>query len=177
MSIIEEWRPVAGYEGFYEVSNQGRVRSVERLVPNGKGGHKRMKARYMTPNGRNSQRYLFITLCRDAKPKHCTVHRLVLEAFVGPCPSGMEALHGDGGPYDSKLSNLRWGTRIENSQDKWEQGSMPHGEAHHKTTLDRLQVIAIRKDDRSLAKIAKEFNVSKSCVCAIKTRRTWAWLN
>lgn len=174
--MIEEWRPVVGYEGFYEVSSLGRIKSVERIVPNGRGGCKRMKAKFLTPNGHRSQRYLSITLSKESRVKRLSVHRVVLEAFIGPCPDGMEALHGDGGPYDNRLQNLRWGTRTENCNDKWAQGSMPHGELHHKTTLNKCQVLAIRQDKRPLSEISKEYKISKSCISAIKNKRTWAWL-
>lgn len=177
MSMIEEWRPVAGYEGWYEVSDQGRVRSVERVVPNGKGGTKRMKAKMMTCTGRESQRYLFVTLCKNNKVKRFLVHRLVLEAFTGPCPTGMETLHGDGGPYDNRLVNLCWGTKEENSRDKWLQDSMPHGEKHSRAKLTADQVRAIRQDCRTHDEVAQSYGVSKSCICMIRTNRNWRWLD
>lgn len=177
MSIIEEWRPVVGYEGWYEVSDQGRVRSVERVVPNGKGGTKRMKSKMMTCTGRKSQRYLFVTLCKNNKAKRCLVHRLVLEAFIGPCPKGMETLHGNGGQYDNSLSNLCWGTKEENARDKWLQGSMPHGENHSRSKLTADQVRSIRNDERSYENIAKFYGVSKSCISLIKGNRNWTWLD
>jgi hypothetical protein len=177
MSIIEEWKPVVGYEGWYEVSDQGRVRSVERVVPNGKGGTKRMKAKMMTCTGRASQRYLFVSLCKNNKPQRLLVHRLVLEAFIGPCPEGMETLHGEGGSYDNRLANLCWGTKEENCRDKWLQGSMPHGESHSRSKLTEEQVRSIKTDTRSYGALQQHYKVSKSCIASIKTNRNWAWLS
>ena len=177
MTIVEQWKPVVGYKGFYEVSDQGRVRSVERVVPSGKGGMKRMKAKMMTCTGRTSQRYLFVSLCKDNQAQRLLVHRLVLEAFVGPCPESMETLHGDGGAYDNRLINLRWGTRQENCHDKWLQNSMPHGERHSKAKLTEDQVRSIKEDRRSYDALADHYGVSKSCIAMIKSNRNWKWLS
>lgn len=108
----EEWRPVPGFDG-YEVSNLGRVRSwkpwrkvpapriLRPVVKRHKGGY----AQYglMDPNGR--LRFFW-------------GHRLVLETFVGPRPSGLQTRHLDGDPLNNSLSNLAYGTAQENAQDK-----------------------------------------------------------
>jgi hypothetical protein len=62
-------------------------------------------------------RYLVVTLYRDGRPKSVSVHRLVLLAFVGPCPDGLEGLHWDDDPANNRLSNLRWGTPGDNQRD------------------------------------------------------------
>lgn len=106
--MCEKWLPVVGYEGKYEVSDQGRVRS---LLTNKANGGLVLKQRAYSG-------YLYAGLWFDGHLKQCRVHRLVLAAFVGPCPEGMECLHGPGGAQDNRLSNIRWGTREENMRDQ-----------------------------------------------------------
>jgi hypothetical protein len=104
----ERWLPVVGFEGLYEVSDLGRVKS-----------HRRGAPRILRP-GPSNYGHLSVVLGRGNTRM---VHRLVLEAFAGPCPRGHESLHGDGGPTDNKLSNLRWGTRTENIRDAVRHGT------------------------------------------------------
>jgi len=100
----EHWRPVRGWEGLYEVSDLGQVRSPKR-----KGGNNRWyggKILIAYPN----KGYPVVPLCWGSKRTMTQVHRVVLEAFGGPCPPGMVACHGNGSRGDPRLSNLRWGT-------------------------------------------------------------------
>jgi len=116
MSAEERWRPVVGYEGIYAVSDQGRVWSVPRLDPLGRcqGGRFKPPAR--------SRKYAQVTLYRDGRGRSVNIHTLVLEAFVGPRPDGMECCHGNGNPRDNRVENLRWDTHGANQRD-----SVAHG--------------------------------------------------
>lgn len=120
MTGAERWLPVAGYEGIYEVSSHGRVRSLRRLDPAGR----RVGGRELTivhlPTGHQR-----VKLSKDGRSVHAALHRLVLAAFAGPPPDGCEALHNDGNPANNRVENLRWGTRSENLRD-----SVRHG-THH----------------------------------------------
>ena len=107
---IEHWKPVVGYEGIYEVSDQGQVRRVAPAQRTHPGLILRHKVQQH--NGRHS-----VTLRRDGKNSTRYVHRLVLEAFVGPCPPGMEACHWDDNPENNALENLRWDTSTANKHD------------------------------------------------------------
>lgn len=116
-SNVERWRPVLGFEGIYEVSDRGRVK---RIVPvlNGPAGYILRPGPSSHPGG-----YVLVGLRRDGKPTTHTVHKLVLQAFVGPRPPGMECRHMDGNPTNNALSNLRWGTRKENMRDQLRHGT------------------------------------------------------
>lgn len=114
----EEWRPVIGYEGAYEVSNHGRVRSLDRIITTKAGVRKRTKGRLLKP-GLQRRGHLSVIVGGDAK----RVHRLVLEAFVGPAPKGHECCHSDGNPANNHLSNLRWGSQSENTYDRVRHGT------------------------------------------------------
>lgn len=124
---MEEWRSVVGYEGFYEVSDFGRVRSVDRLVRNGRSGKRLRLGQEMRPY-EVDEGHLRLCLRRDGRTRNRFVHHLVLEAFVGPCPDGLEACHGNGVPSDNRLSNLRWDTRSSNALDR-----VDHGRDNHRS--------------------------------------------
>lgn len=116
----EEWRPVVGYEGLYEVSDLGRVRSLDRMIPDRWGGLRPVKGKILAANISPQTGYKTATLTDAAggrKLYYALVHRLVLEAFVGPCPPGMECCHKDLDRSNEALSNLRWDTRSANTLD------------------------------------------------------------
>lgn len=121
---MEQWRPVVGYEGIYEVSDQGRVRSVDREVRASRGGGTFTKAGQLLKPGRvgKDREHQYVCLSRDGKVRNRLVHRLVLEAFVGPCPDGLEALHDNDDATDNRLENLSWGTRARNIADRTRNG-------------------------------------------------------
>jgi hypothetical protein len=112
----EEWRPVVGWEGYYEVSNQGRIKSLPRVTAG--GCHIGGKLRQPAMQGRGNP-YWQVHLMRDGEPWYrVAVHRLVLESFVGPCPDGMEACHANGNGFDNRVENLRWDTHEENMREQ-----------------------------------------------------------
>lgn len=115
----ERWRAVVGYEGIYEVSNHGRLRSLSRKSADGK----RLEGRLLRQHPHPRTRHLNATLTRDGKCTAVKVHRVVLEAFVGPCPDGMESCHGNGDPTDNRVANLRWDTPKSNGEDRVKHGS------------------------------------------------------
>lgn len=118
--MAETWKPVPGYEGFYEVSDLGRVYSVPRQDPRGNRiGGKILK------QSLNRGGYPLVGLNRDGNCKSFLVHRIVLMAYVGPPQEGEEALHGDGNRTNGALVNLRWGTRSENNYDQVQHGTHP----------------------------------------------------
>lgn len=118
----EEWRAVVGYEGYYEVSNRGRLRSLDRVVKYKNGIERRYKGKILKL-GKHKFGYLKVELHKDGKISHTNIHRLMLESFTGPCPDGMEACHNDGNPTNNTIENLRWGTRSENRQDAVKHGT------------------------------------------------------
>lgn len=112
----EEWRPVVGWEGYYEVSNQGRVKSLPRITEGGTHLHGRLRQPAMQGRGNP---YWQVHLMRDGVPWYrVAVHRLVLESFVGPCPEGMEACHANGNGFDNRVENLRWDTHENNMAEQ-----------------------------------------------------------
>ena len=118
----EEWRDIAGYIGQYQVSNLGRIRSLQRthIAWNGFKQcvfHRKGNIVKLCPIGAGN--HLSASLMKNGVKKTLYIHRLVLESFVGPCPEGMEGRHfPDRNPNNNRLENLSWGTHTENMQDK-----------------------------------------------------------
>lgn len=109
----ESWLPVVGWEGLYEVSDQGRVKRI--AADHGATVGKCKKS--TVTNG-----HAVVSLSRDSRTSTALVHRMVLEAFIGPAPDGMEACHNDGNGLNNMLANLRWGSRQSNAHDRIRDG-------------------------------------------------------
>lgn len=158
----ERWSPVAGWPT-YEVSDIGRVGSLAysrktrkiRTLQTAKSGHK------------------YITFSRPTPPRTKTfaVHRLVLEAFVGPCPAGMECCHNDGNPANNFVENLRWDTNQSNQLDK-----LKHGvSGRAKLTEQDIPVIWARLVAGDHAKdIIRDFAVTRPTISMIRSGKAWS---
>lgn len=121
-----QWKAIPGYEGAYEVSDDGQVRSVARWTRIGYGEgylrHHKAMARSLSVDRAGYHR---VTLKLNGVRRNHLVHHLVLEAFVGPRASGQECRHLNGVPNDNRLENLQWGTSSENSYDVVRHGHHP----------------------------------------------------
>jgi hypothetical protein len=173
----ERWKDIPGYEGRYRVSNMGRVISLPSVM----AGTRIMKG------SKNSDGYKIVCLShdgkRDAKGKRrgvtARVHRLVLLAFVGPCPKGMESRHLNGIKTDNRLSNLEWAAPAVNNRDRHKHGTMPKGSAiiFSKLTAEKVRSIRRRlKRGHRPERIAKRFGVDRRSITMIRDGETWRWL-
>ncbi|MEM8598338.1 MAG: NUMOD4 domain-containing protein [Bacteroidota bacterium] len=111
----ERWRPVLGYEGLYEVSDWGRVRSLDRTVARSGSSTKRLRGRVLRQHEVGKMSYKAVNLSQSGRVQKCLVHVLVATAF---CPGRTlfrrEVDHRDRNPHHNRASNLRWVTRREN---------------------------------------------------------------
>lgn len=118
----ERWLPIPGYEGWYEVSDHGRVRSVDRTILRRDGVSQRCRG-HLFATRLNEQGRPVVVLRQADSGSTWRVHALVLLAFVGPRPAGMEACHEDGDRANNRLANLRWDTRSGNRHDSVRHGT------------------------------------------------------
>lgn len=173
-----EYRDVAGFPG-YRVGDDGsvwscwkKVQAHRRLILSVLGSEwKRLRG---TRDRRNR---LSVQLCRDGRHIRRFVHRIVLEAFVGPCPPGMECCHfPDRDTTNNALANLRWDTRKANCSDKVKHGTDGAGERNPRARLTSAQVVEVRKLAAAgvqHAQLAQQFGVAKSTIGYVIARGTW----
>lgn len=156
-TVTEIWLPVAGYEGFYEVSNQGRVRSIDRVIElsSGYSSTRRVRGRVLGQKTRNGA-HMFVDLSKHNSVQRKWVHRLVLEAFVRPRRPGEIARHLDGNARNNSVENLAWGTFSENTADSVEHGTHYHASRSHcprgHVLLEPNLVEGIKRDGRRSCK-------------------------
>lgn len=116
-STSEEWRSVVGFEGHYEVSSEGRVRSVDRTLIHGSGHPWTLKGRALKP-AVNRGGYPIVVLCVNGSRHTAGVHTLAALAFLGPRPAGLDICHYDDVKTNNRTANLRYDTRSANQLDR-----------------------------------------------------------
>jgi len=172
MERAKEWLPIPGFEGYYAVSNDGEVMSMNYRRTGLPGILKPML---------NTQRYPQVELCPAGSTKrhYLLVPYLVLLAFVGPRPKGLVINHIDSNPLNNRVENLEYCTQKENVHHAWKHGNAHalHGEEHGSSTLKDGDVRGIRKLLRMGFKqeeIASMTGTSQSTVSDIKLNKRWA---
>ena len=179
LSTPEKWLPVVGFPG-YEVSDHGRVRSYwtrEQLV-NRKGTRAAISLTCRPLRSQVTRHgYLHMSLYKDGKAYKRKVHTLVLTAFVGPCPVGMEACHfPDPDRTNNHRNNLRWDSRKANATDKEAHGTHRRGSADGNAKLTESQVSAIKRGLNAgelQYVLARTYGVTRSVISTIKSGKTW----
>lgn len=129
----ERWRAIPGYEGLYEASSEGRIRSLDREVRTGIDARRVIKGRILSQVP-GAYGYLLVGLYLRGGGKRRTyaVHSLVVATFHGPRPSeDHECCHWDNDRTNNRASNLRWGTRSENRDDQRRHGTFPESNKTH----------------------------------------------
>ena len=168
----EEWRTVDGTDGFYEVSDRGRVRTWRK----GKWG-RASAPRVLSPGPDGAHGHLAVNLCLgNGVRRRGKVHRLVALAFLGAPPPGTEVRHLDGNPKNNDLSNLAYGTRRENVADADAHGTLQRGSAKSTAKLKEADVPTIRSLRRSgwtQQEVGAVFGVSRELISRIDRRVRW----
>lgn len=160
----EEWRDVVGYEGHYQVSNFGRVKSFWR----------HQVGKIITPQ-LNHKGYLVVELRDGQSRKVKFVHRLVAQAFI-PNPDGKpEVNHRDGGKFNNHVDNLEWVTRIENMNHAVQSGFVATGEDNYQAQFTNEQAYCIRvnPDNLTIDELAKKFNCNPRKISQIQLGQTY----
>jgi hypothetical protein len=139
----EIWKPTIGYEGLYEVSGQGRIRSLPRRVVNKNGRIVNFNGRLLKTNWIHNYAYVHFSV--KGRSHSVRVNRCVLKAFAGPPPSDRHhGAHIDGDRRNNAISNLYWATPKQNIEDCRRHGTMQVGEKSHRSKLTEKDVLEIR---------------------------------
>lgn len=165
----EVWRDIPGYEGRYQASSLGRIRSIDRTVTQiGRWGRpftRRLKGQVLRPASNKYNPHLYVVLRHGSAGS--PVHQLVAAAFHGPCPAGCEVRHLDGDALNNRADNLCYGSRTENILDVFRVGR-----PWRKLTLDDIRDIYTRvHNGEKGADLAREYSISPSAISAIKVGR------
>lgn len=174
--MTEVWKDIPGYEGCYQASNLGRVKSlprvVERIERSGRAVAQPVRERILKPTI-NKRGYKSVVLRSGGRSVTHEVHTLVALAFLGPHPgAGTQVRHMDGNRLNCKAANLCYGTRSENQLDLYRYRGW-----HHRLTEDDAREIRKRLGAGERGRdLAKEYGVCERNISAIKTGRTFAWL-
>lgn len=166
------WKPISGFEGLYEVSTTGEVRSMITTSSRRKGTIK--------PHVKNG--YLAITLYSKGKLKHFYIHRLVANAFIPTQEGKKEVNHIDCNKFNNCVENLEWCNRKQNLKHSYDNGLKRQGENHGGHKLTEAEVLQIRKEyvkgdkEHSLHALGKKYGVNWCTIQAIIKRRLWKHL-
>ena len=161
---MEIWKDIPGYEGKYQASNLGQIRSLDREIGTpGIRGHKTMKGRILRP-GPVKSGHLYVVLGHGKAG--IPVHTLVALTFLGPRPSGADICHNDGDPTNNRLENLRYDTRTNNILDVYRGGG-----TWRKLSLDDIKAILREPKTTTGATLAKRYGVSETTISRVRLRR------
>ena len=173
--MMEKWKDCIGWEGLYQVSNYGSVKSCERKKMGSMGvrsyGGVTLKPFY----GGRGRGYKTVSMTDGGRRIHARVHVLVLKAFRGMPPKGHESCHNDGNIDNNNLDNLRWDTRKNNHADKKKHGTWQGGENNPFSKLTETDVKEIRQKHglHTNAEIAKMYGVCKGTIESVLYGVTW----
>jgi hypothetical protein len=174
-SQVEIWKDIEGYEGIYQVSNKGKVKSMPR-IPRRFERPDMAKGRILKQQF-VSAGYLKVALCKAGTEKTAQVHKLVANAFLMK-PDGAEVVnHIDFDKTNNSVDNLEWCTQKYNIHHSAKYFRLSHGENHPHSKLTENQVREIRAKHipykYSAAKLAKEYGVAQISIKRILNRRFW----
>jgi len=174
------WKDIKGYEGHYQVSSDGRVRSLDRVVITKRGFPKPYKSRELVQSINNGYLQLNLHLSGKSSPK--LVHHLVAFTFIGERPKGMEINHINGIKTDNRVSNLEYVTPKENTRHAINMGLVirPKGEQSSAHKLKDADVLTVKKrlaNGELAGRIAKDYGLDTTTIRAIKIGQTWKHIN
>lgn len=163
--MIENWKTHPAHRD-YEISDLGSVR--------------RKVARYRNAITRRAvvvRGYLVVTIPESGRIRTRPVHQLVLETFVGPRGEGQVARHLDGDKFNNRLSNLAWGSALENARDRDTHGTVARGSRQGLSKLTEADVTSIRRRYQprkiALKQLATEYGVTLQAISAVVHSETW----
>lgn len=170
----EIFKDIEGYEGLYQISNLGRVKSLCRVVTTTDGRIRTLKEKILSL-GLNTYGYNYLGLCKGGKRKFITIHRLVADTFIPNPDNKPQVNHINGIKTDNTIDNLEWTTAKENMRhavnSKLKISSK--GTEHGMSKLTEKEVLEIRESNLSQRKLAKLYAVTQPLISSIKRREIW----
>jgi len=166
--ILEEWRPVVGFEGLYEVSSYGRVRSLDRWVAGPHGSQRQWKGRILRPVT-GSHGYVTFNI----GGKSMCAHVLIAAAFIGPRPDGHYVRHLDDNKGNNLLSNIGYGLPKDNAADALRNGRRPLGSQRPNAKITEQDALAIRASSASYGELADMYGIGRATLSSLKNGKTW----
>lgn len=182
MNINEEiWKDIIGYEGFYQVSNLGRIKSLPRITARDERTIKILTGRILRLNRDERGGYLKVSLSKVGKTKKVNVHRIVALSFLENPNNLPQVNHINAIKIDNRVEDLEWVSRSDNSKHAYRMGLMSHFSIFctekHYSKIRREDILKIRElyseRHKTQREIAIEFGLSQSQISAITTRRSW----
>lgn len=181
--MVERWKDIVGFVGIYQVSDLGRVRSLDRVATRGKVKQPlRGKILSTKVSCNRKQPYLTVVLCRNGRESTAYVHRLVARAFIpNPCRL-REVNHKDTDKLNCKVGNLEWSSSSDNKKHAVANGVKfnPHPRRGVQLTFAKMNPRRVRKARQLCANggkqraVAKQFDISQASLSDILLRKTWA---
>lgn len=170
------WKDIEGYEGYYRISSDGKIRSLDRVIVRKDGHNHHIKGRIMKTR-LDKDGYVLVGLRNKEGKKTFKVHRLVLKTFEGD--SRKTVNHKNGKKSDNRLSNLEYLTNKENSIHALKNGLIKVGEERHTSKLsekDVREIMSLKSGNLLQKDIAKIYNISPCNIKSIWEKRTWGHL-
>lgn len=187
--MIEEWRDIPGYEGLYQVSNLGTVRSLDRWITQRfskvKGYYTRLFPGKIIRPFSDKNGYQYVGLSKNNRVDRNPVHYLVLKSFIGERPQNYDCNHLNGKKGDNRLDNLEYCTKSDNLRHSYrflnrKHRDYPIGNKHHKAKLTDNDVVEIRKlyssKQYNQKQLAEIFHVAQTNISIIVRGNGWKHL-
>ena len=167
------WKDIVGYEGYYQISNDGLVKSLERFSVDKNNRVFPIKEKLLTLKLPKGAYYYQILLYKNSKYKLFRVHRLVCESFKEKTSTNLEVNHIDGNKLNNNINNLEWVTKSNNILHSHNILGQDNGEDRYNSKLTESEVIEIYNSTLPQLKLADMYNVSKTCIQQIKSGKSW----
>lgn len=171
----EIWKDIENYNGAYQVSNFGEVKSVERLTKSRLGNLNKLNKGRILKHCVSNNGYHGVLLCKDGKMKRFTLHRLVAQAFILNTENKPQVNHINGKKSDNHVKNLEWCTMVENMKHAVKTGLRDKtiGERATISKLTEAQVAEIRISNLNYTELGKIYGVNDRTISAVARRLTW----
>lgn len=181
----EVWKPISGYENYYEVSSLGRIRSVDRytkFVREGLLVNRKTNGYLLSQTLDGKGNYLQVNLSKNGKSKSELVHRIVAKAFIENPNNLPEVNHKDENKTNNAVSNLEWCDHYYNNhygtKETASRGMKNSMNKFDEDTILKIKQLYIPYDkEYGITGLARKFNISQSHVCSIVKGRRWGWLD